>query len=549
MSPSATRARALVTALVASGVRDVVLAPGSRSAPLAYALHAAERAGWLELHVRIDERSAAFVALGIARHRPAAVVTTSGTAVANLYPAVLEAAHSGLPLLAITADRPHELRGVGANQTTDQVKLFGSAVRYFAELPADDDAPGRGIDAVTTRAVLAATGTRTRAPGPAHLNVAFRDPLVPDGEWSPGPVPGPLQVVASSGGAPVELPRGPRTVVVAGDGAARVADPGIVAGWGWPVIAEPSSGLCHVPTAVLAGRIAVEVLGAQVERVVVLGKPTLSRPVGRLLARTDIEVLVASGSADWADVTGTAQQVVDGISPTGPAGAAEQAWVTRWLRASAAAARVLDQPRELDGPAVAAAMLHAGGTVLLGASMAVRDADLVCADAARGTQIVANRGLAGIDGTLSTGAGLALATGRPVRVLVGDLTFQHDLGGLARGPLETEVDLQVIVLNDDGGSIFATLEHGERAETFERIFRTPQGLDLASLATGFGARYTEVVDAERLAGVLASPLSGRSVVEVRLDGATARERNQRLSDSIRAAMAAAADESDGSTAT
>ncbi|WP_159622865.1 2-succinyl-5-enolpyruvyl-6-hydroxy-3-cyclohexene-1-carboxylic-acid synthase [Ruania rhizosphaerae] len=549
MSPSAARARVLVSALVASGVRDVVLAPGSRSAPLAYALHAAERAGWLQLHVRIDERSAAFVALGIARHRPAAVVTTSGTAVANLYPAVLEAAHSGLPLLAITADRPHELRGVGANQTTDQVKLFGSAVRYFAELPADDDAPGRGIDTVTTRAVLAATGARTRAPGPAHLNVAFRDPLVPDGEWSPGAVPGPLQVVASAGGAPVELPRGPRTVVVAGDGAARVADPGTVAGWGWPVIAEPSSGLCHVPTAVLAGRIAVEVLGAGVERVVVLGRPTLSRPVGRLLARTEVEVLVASGSADWTDVAGTAQRVVDGISPTGHAGEAEQVWTARWLRASAAAARVLDRPRELDGPAVAAAVLRAGGTVLLGASMAVRDADLVCADEVRTIQVFANRGLAGIDGTLSTGAGLALATGRPVRVLVGDLTFQHDLGGLARGPLEAEVDLQVIVLNDDGGSIFATLEHGERAETFDRIFRTPQGLDLESLATGFGVRYTEVVDAEHLAGVLASPISGRSVVEVRLDGATARERNQRLSDSIRSAVAAAADESDGNTAT
>ncbi|HLS63208.1 MAG TPA: thiamine pyrophosphate-binding protein, partial [Ruania sp.] len=190
-NPSTARARALVTALVAAGVRDVVLAPGSRSAPLAYALAGAAGAGWLRVHVRVDERSAGFVALGLARDRPTAVVTTSGTAVANLHPAVLEAAHAHLPLVVLTADRPHELRGVGANQTTDQVKVFGAAVRGYWEVPADHGEDTTLVRSAVVRAVTAANGTRTRNPGPVHLNVAFADPLTPDGEWSPGQPPAP----------------------------------------------------------------------------------------------------------------------------------------------------------------------------------------------------------------------------------------------------------------------------------------------------------------------------------------------------------------------
>ncbi|UFU02485.1 2-succinyl-5-enolpyruvyl-6-hydroxy-3-cyclohexene-1-carboxylic-acid synthase [Ruania suaedae] len=544
MTAATARARALVTALVAHGVADVVLAPGSRSAPLAYALHAAERAGWLRLHVRVDERSAAFLALGIARVRPAAVVTTSGTAAANLHPAMLEASHSGLPLLAITADRPHELRGVGANQTTDQTRLFGGAVRFFAELPAADDAPVRGISSTITRAVTAATGARTRAPGPAHLNVAFRDPLVPAEGWSPGAPPEPVQVSTPGAGTPVDLARGPRTVVVAGDGAAHVAGPEVVGAWAWPVLAEPSSGLTRLPTAILAGRVVLDVLGEEIERVVVLGRPTLSRPVSRLLARDDVEVVVLTRGADWTDVAGTAGTIADAITVTGRPQGPEQQWAARWSEAARGVADALGRPRPLDGPAVAGAVLGAGGTVLLGASMAVRDADLVCASgpdspAAAGSLVVANRGLAGIDGTVSTGAGIALATGRSVRVLVGDLTFQHDVGGLACGPLEREPDLQVIVVNDDGGSIFATLEHGERAETFDRIFGTPQGLDVAALAAGFGASHQQADDLAHLREILAAPVTGRSVVEVRLDGATARERHQQLTERLRTAARSA----------
>ncbi|SED58705.1 2-succinyl-5-enolpyruvyl-6-hydroxy-3-cyclohexene-1-carboxylic-acid synthase [Ruania alba] len=541
-NPSTLRARAVVTALVAAGIRDVVLAPGSRSAPLAYALHAAEDAGWLRVHVRVDERSAGFVALGIARVRPAAVVTTSGTAVANLHPAVLEASHSGAPLMIVSADRPHELRGVGANQTTDQVKVFATAVRSFTELPADDADPMRGVRSAVTRAVAAATGARTRAPGPVHLNVAFRDPLTPDdGPWA-GEVPAPVQVVATGPVEPVVLPRGPRTVVVAGDGAHRAGPVQEVGSWGWPVLAEPSSGLRGAATAVAAGRVIADELAREIERVVVLGRPTLSRPITRLLARDDLDVVVVSGRADWADVAGTARVVADAIAVPGDLGAGERDWLHRWQLASAAAITALDRPRPLDGPTVAHAVLGAGGTVLLGSSMAVRDADLAApaGPAFAAAQVLANRGLAGIDGTISTATGVAL-TGTPVRALIGDITFLHDVGGLARGRFEREVDLQVIVLNDDGGSIFATLEHGkeEHAETFGRFFATPQSVDLAALAAGFGARHQEVRTVSELMDALDQGIHGRSVIEVRLDPAGAHERAERLTGSVRQAVRSA----------
>ncbi|WP_223408440.1 2-succinyl-5-enolpyruvyl-6-hydroxy-3-cyclohexene-1-carboxylic-acid synthase [Occultella gossypii] len=549
--PSAATARALVTELVAAGVRDVVLAPGSRSAPLAYALQTCERAGWLRLHVRIDERSAAFVALGIARVRPAAVVTTSGTAVANLHPAVLEAAHSGAPLVVLTADRPHELRGVGANQTTDQVGIFGSAVRWSGELPADDAVPTRGVRSAVVRAVAAARGLRSGHPGPVHLNVAFRDPLAPADGWVPGAAPAAHTDVgpAVAPAVPVVLDRGPRTVIVAGDGAGAPAVR-LAAASGWPVLAEPGSGARHAPGAVTAYRtlLSEPELGPRIERVVQFGRPTLSRPVSALLARTDAQVFVVGPGPDWVDVAGTAAGVFGAVEVAGEITVDERAWAGRWAVASTAAERALAGD-ELGGPGVARAVLAAGGTVVLGSSMSIRDADLAgpVAQHEPAARVFANRGLAGIDGTISTATGLALATGGPVRALIGDLTFQHDVGGLARGRLEAEVDLQVIVLNDDGGSIFATLEHGAPAHSrdFDRLFATPQGLDVAALAAGFGARHLLVATAAELGTALAEPGPGRSVVEVRLDGATARARSLALTERIRDAVAEALADVDG----
>lgn len=554
--PAALTAREIVRSLVGAGVRDVVISPGSRSAPLAYALHAAEHAGWLTLHVHIDERSAAFVALGIARYRPAAVVTTSGTAVANLHPAVLEAHHSHLPLVVLSTDRPHELRGVGANQTTDQVGIFGTAVRWQGELPAAHTAAAAvtGVNAAVLRAVVAATGIRSAHPGPVHLNVAFRDPLTPAAGWEPGEAPagGPVTGDDLTQTVPTLLPRGPRTVIVAGDGAGA-AGLDLAAASGWPVLAEPTSGVRTAPQAVAAPRVLTDVLGREVERVVVLGRPTLSRQISALLARSEVQVVVAGPGPDWVDVAGSASLVTRAVTVLDEPTAQERHWWARWQRASIRAEAVLEELVEsrqgpLGGSSVARMVLRsaahadtgAGGpaAVVLGSSMAVREADLAAGvgEGFPSVPVLANRGLAGIDGTISTATGVALATGGPVRALLGDLTFQHDVGGLARGRLEPEVDLQLVVLNDDGGSIFATLEHGqpELAEIYPRIFGTPQGLDLAALAAGFGATHHRVDTADHLRSLLGDPPRGRSVIEVPLDGDSARERALDLQAAIRA---------------
>ncbi|WP_199425020.1 2-succinyl-5-enolpyruvyl-6-hydroxy-3-cyclohexene-1-carboxylic-acid synthase [Actinotalea solisilvae] len=644
-SPSTTAARVLLQALARLGVREVVLAPGSRSAPLAHALAEAasdERdpaAPRLELHVRVDERDAGFLALGLAtaaraagHARPVAVVTTSGTAVANLHPAVLEADHAGLPLLLLTADRPHELRGTGANQTTEQVGLLEPAVRLTLDVPAPTGRAGeeRDLRHLAARAVAAATGARTGDPGPVHVNLAFRDPLVPDASpwpaWSGAgltevlrrgaaghapPAGSPLtggtaqapavgETPPTSGGtSPTSLaggtsltspargtshaplvsagrrvaghPDGVRTVVVAGDGAGAVARR-IAEANGWPLLAEPSSGARGGPNAVPAYRLLLgePALGGAVQRVVVLGRPTLSRPVQQLLGRADVESLVvAPVGARWPDAVRAADQVVAEVPPLLLEGglAGEDRWLTLWQRAGAAAAdavaEVLDRPGPLTGPAVAAAVAAAsevaaavGGTgpaeapgpvLVVGSSNPVRDLDLVAAWS-EPPLVLANRGLAGIDGTLSTASGVALGLDRPVRAYVGDLTFLHDVGGLLVGPLERRPDLQVVVANDDGGSIFASLEHGapEHARAFERVFATPHGADLRALCAGYGVRHTRVGDADDLRRALAAgpgPGGGVEVVEVVVDRADRRALGDRIAaavhDALRPVIAAA----------
>ncbi|MFP3714564.1 2-succinyl-5-enolpyruvyl-6-hydroxy-3-cyclohexene-1-carboxylic-acid synthase [Puerhibacterium sp. TATVAM-FAB25] len=620
--PSVAAARALVADLVLQGVRDVVLSPGSRSAPLAYALAeaAAERAD-LRLHVRVDERAAGFLALGLARGseplhrgasgsaddaglvtvdvpRPVAVVTTSGTAVANLHPAVLEAHHTGVPLVLLTADRPHELRGTGASQTTDQVGIFGSAVRYAVDVPAPDGRPGEVRDLLSTagRALAAALGLRDRRPGPVHLNLAFREPLQPaepltplaPGEtWPEGyrravvvpPAPGP--------GADPALHGDPaRTLVLAGDGAGPDARR-LAEARGWPLLAEPSSGACGGPNAVAAYRavLGVEELLADVEHVVVLGHPTLSRPQLRLIARPGVAVtVVAPGGAPWPDPARHAERVVDALAerwfvPAAPADGG--AFLDRWRAAGRAASAAVAGLSADTGPlaaaphaglAVARAVLAATGprdALVVGSSNPVRDLELVLgadgADDAVGASplVLANRGLAGIDGTVSTALGVALvravradARGGVTRALLGDLTFLHDVGGLLAGPHEPAADLQLVVVNDDGGSIFATLEHGALAAAspagaavFEQVFGTPHGADLAALCAGYGVRHRAVRDVAGLRDALARPAPGVEVVEVRVPRtdrlAESREVAARVAAAVRA-VAVRAGAEDGS---
>ena len=534
MAEATRLARVLVEGLLTAGVRDVVLAPGSRSAPLAYELFEADRIGLLTLHVRIDERSAGFLALGLAKGSglPVGVVTSSGTAVANLHPAVLEAYHAHVPLVVLTADRPPALTHTGANQTTDQTHLFGRHVRAFAtvsDAPVAADGTGdvAGWRFELVRLLSAATGARTRLPGPVHLDVALREPLVPT-EVSPVSAAREVVVTATPTAAPTLLPAGPQTVLVAGDlpPAAGRAAAELAASAGVPLLAEPSSNARRGPAALATYRLLLgSSLAEEVERVVVLGKPTLSRPVTRLLSRTDVELVVVSAHADWPDPGRVASTVTDAVA-FDPA-STDPGWLESWRSADAQARAQLDGLLAglpyLSGPVVAAtlwAALGAGDALVVGSSNPVRDLDLapLADDPA---EVYANRGLAGINGTVSTAVGVALTRDRPTHALLGDLTLLHDAGGLVIGGAEPRPDLRIVVANDDGGSIFATLEQGQPAHmsAFERVFATPHGASLEALAAVSGTRYVRVEDAAALTDLLAEPPMGLELVEAVVDRA------------------------------
>jgi 2-succinyl-5-enolpyruvyl-6-hydroxy-3-cyclohexene-1-carboxylate synthase len=529
-------ATTVVAQLAAQGVTDVVLAPGSRSAPLALALHAADAAGRLRLHVRVDERSAGFHALGLARGSgcPAAVVTTSGTAVGNLLPAVMEASHAGVPLVVVTADRPTEIVGSGANQTTDQQRIFGGFTRYRAQVDARAAAGSWAAD--TARAVLAAAGASGAAPGPVHLNLALPEPLV---AATPPAWPAALPVRQLPPVAVVEeLAAGPRTVVVCGDATPAVgaAARTFAAAAAAPLLAEPTSNARSGPEALRCGRLLLAGdLAERIERVVVFGHPTLSRPVAALLARDDLDLVVV-GTGEWPDPGRRATRLVRAATlARQPA-----EWLAAWQQADAACGARLDALLAgLDHPtglALAAAVEAAvgPGALVLGNSQAVRDADLAPVAAETGPRL-GNRGLAGIDGTLATAAGIALGLGQPVTLLCGDLTFVHDSGALAIGPGEPRPDLRVVVADDGGGSIFATLEYGapEFAGPFERVFATPSGVDPVALAAGYGVPARRIALAE-VTAALAAPPSGVEVLVVGID----RERRRALEADVRALVTA-----------
>lgn len=495
-------AREVLTRLVEAGVTEVVVAPGSRNAPLSFAAYDAAAAGLVRLHTRIDERTAGFLGLGLTRNgRRAAVVCTSGTGVANLHPAVLEAAHSDVALVVVTADRPARLRGTSANQTTDQVGIFGPLV------PTQDATAS--YDLLTT--------------GPVHLNVPLDEPLVPDDRWTPEVTPGPA-VQRMRPALHVTLPPGPRTVVVAGDDAgppARV----LAESAGWPLLAEPSSGSRTGDHAIRTYRLLLGTdLGERVERVVVCGHPTLSRPVGRLLARADVHVVDTPAAGVWAE----RPFPVDERLPVVPAAAADDpTWLEEWRAADRSVGLQLDAllaaepdltPYEVAGSVAQA--LPEGGLLVVGASSPIRDLDLMVPRYRVGARrkVLANRGLAGIDGTVSTAIGAALARPGSSRALalMGDVTFLHDANGLVVGPGEPVPDLTIVVVNDDGGSIFTMLEQGagEYAEQYERLFGTPHGVDLASLCAATRTPHLRVTSRPELEQALASPNGGIEVVEV-----------------------------------
>lgn len=560
MNPSTALARVLVDELVRGGVTEMVLAPGSRSAPLAFALHAAATEGRLRLHVRIDERSAGFLALGLARSRgAAAVVTTSGTAVANLHPAVLEAHHAGVSMVVLSADRPGELRGVGANQTVDQVGIFGRSVRLFHEIAAPDARPGQVAywRATVSRAVLTARGSLSADPGPVHVNVALREPLVPsegdtwveslDGRdgglpWTEARLDAAAESTATVGGPA-------RTLVVVGDAPVSVQRAAIALGEcrGWPVIAEPTAaaGGADVvrcgPLVVAAGAWLAE---HEPDRILVVGRPTLSRPVSRLLTGGVAPVEAVSATPWWPDaghavraVHSAATLAVRDEDPGDPA------FLAAWRKAGERARTVvdavlaeLDVPTGLAAARVAVEALPPESLLYLGSSSVVRDVDVAGASPLP-AEVHANRGVSGIDGTVSAAIGAALGRpGRPSYALLGDLTFLHDANGLVVGSDEPRPDLCVVVVNDDGGGIFALLEQGapEHAGVFERVFGTPHGTDLGALCAATGTPHQRVSLDELPAALVPRP--GLRVVEVAVDRSVHRDLHARLRTAVAAAL-------------
>lgn len=525
--PSVRCALVVLAELLAGGVRHVVCSPGSRSAPLALVLAQAEREGKLALHVVLDERSAGFRALGLslADRRPVAIVTTSGTATANLHSAVLEAHHAGVALVVITADRPATMIDIGANQTTNQLGLFGRAVRDGALINSADDHP-RAWATSLRRLLTAASGQRSRDPGPVHLNLRLATPLVPNGpvELAEGERQG-LVVEAAGEPSGTSLPAKPGTVIVAGAGAGKW--PATLAQLvGLPLFAEPSSGSRHGPAAIATYRLLLESsLAAGIERVIVFGRPTLSRPVQSLLGSAP-ELIMVSSNPRWIDPAWNVDQVVWGVSEVSPGAA----WLDQWQQADLQlGARVAEIGGDWSGLTVARTVMAAGsGPLVLGSSNPIRDCDL--APIAANRPVFANRGLAGIDGTVSTARGIAAALAQPTLALMGDLTFLHDLTGLLTSGGEASPDLRVVVANDGGGSIFAGLEQGasEYATDFERVFATPQHVDLSALARGVGASYRAVGDGRELEAAISREPRGLEIVEAVLERRNRREQGEEL---------------------
>ncbi|MCU1580279.1 MAG: menD [Rhodoglobus sp.] len=544
-SPATAFSIALLDEFVRLGVRDVVLSPGSRSQALALVAAEFDRLGLLRLRVRIDERVGGFLALGLAVETgmPVLVITTSGTAVANLHPAVLEAHHSGVPIIVVSADRPEALRGVGSNQTTEQPGIFGSAVQRTWDVGPPSGEPGEA-DA----AAQLARDAFAAASGPVHLNLSFAEPLSSPFSYAPIELAPPIELVEispasdTSGGLDrLDLRPAPGTIVVAGTGSGERAEE-VARELGAPLLAEVASGAHFGPNLVVAYRqlLGTANFGDRVSRVIVFGHPTLSREVPALIQRPGVETVVVRGrSADDYNPGHSVTVFADDVRVVGEP--EERSWVGRWVAAS----RALIEPEETAPDVAAPAGEHAKAELaavrapvtrralveaawratwphdrlVLGASRLIREADRFVTG--KKIAVHANRGLAGIDGTIATGLGFALAsqsngTRGTTRVLLGDLAFLHDVGALLFGAGEERPRIQVIVGNDKGGTIFDGLEVGQQGgPAFDRVLLTPQQASVEQLARAYGWDYVRVETRGQLDQALTAS-AGPVVVEVPL---------------------------------
>lgn len=540
--PSVDTASAILSSLDALGVTHVLYCPGSRSAPFAYALEAGSFGG--DARPILDERGAGFAAVGLARTGALpAIVVTSGTAVAELAPAVLEASHARLPLLVLSADRPGELRGVGASQATHQSGFFGTHVRASIDLEPQEASPS--LVGHLARAVAAACGALSGTPGPVQINVAFRDPLTPvrpasnSGDEAVAPfVPRPTRVMGAHavperwedvvGSATAGL-------IVAGEGASPRAREWSEAS-GFPLLAEPASGAWRGGGVTpFEQSLVSSPLGRKVDAVVVTGRPTLSRPIQALLARPDVRVVVVDAHAPWVDISGNASVVVADLEPARePIHAAQAEWASRVreaardageriesLLASGSGRTMLDLARS-----VAAST---SGPLVLGASNPVRAFDLAV-PTLEGRVVHSNRGQAGIDGTIATAVGICLGSGcageasapagERVTAVMGDLTACHDASSLALAA-SVGAHLDVIVADDQGGGIFATLEHGRAAsaEAYDRWFGLAQSVDYEALAAAYGVAFARADAPRELESLLAHPTSGPRLIHAPVERA------------------------------
>ena len=511
MSVQATFAATLVDEWVRAGVTDAVICPGSRSTPMALAL-----AARLKVHVRLDERSAAFFALGLSKATgvPTVICVTSGTAAAELHPAVVEAHQGRVPLLVCTADRPPELHHVGASQTIDQVGLFTTSTRWSCDPGVPDEAQAGSWRPLAARA-FAEARRGPLGPGPVHLNLAFREPLVGD----PGPLPSrpsPASVSHRSESAALVIPLSGRGLIIAGAGATTDPDSLRLLGerLGWPILADPRSD-CRIPGTIAAADAIVRTQPAPPETVVLLGEPWLSKALGEYVegaAAHGARVICADPWWQWTDPSVVVSEfhhvsgdtfISAALESAGePSAAVDRQWLESWQSYDAVAQVAIEQTlgHGLSEPLVARALArHAAEqavTLFVSASMPVRDLEWFAPTLEAPARVLANRGANGIDGLVSTALGIA-ASGRCTVALLGDLAFLHDVSGLVNLP---DVPCTFVVLDNGGGGIFSFLpQAGALHEAqFELLFGTPPTTNVSNVARGFGLEVHEVTTAVEL---------------------------------------------------
>ncbi|MEK7315169.1 MAG: 2-succinyl-5-enolpyruvyl-6-hydroxy-3-cyclohexene-1-carboxylic-acid synthase [Candidatus Eisenbacteria bacterium] len=563
-------ALAFTHAMAAAGVRDAVVAPGSRSAPIALAL---DRTG-IRVHIAIDERAGAFFALGLAKssRRPVAILTTSGTAAANLHPAALEAHHGRVPLLLLTADRPPELRGTGAPQTIDQTRLFGPAAIPF--LDAGTPLPGeeglRSIASLAARAVAAAWGPPA---GSVHVNLAFREPLLPDAETMDA-IAFACAVGKESAAEPperiapatAEVERAARALrgrrrglLVCGpeDGGAGYAESvaRLAAITGYPVLADPLSGLRfgdHDRSRVHAAydlflRSPSFLEGEAPEAIVQFGATLTSKPYHLYAERYPraLRLMVDVPGSAWRDPARRVRAILTGdpaltalaLGDALALGAEPlSAWGESFARAERAAAAAVENhvgsSPALGEEGVFPALLDAlpdGATLYVGNSMAIRDLDLSARTSSKRLRVLGNRGVNGIDGVVSSALGASAWGEAPLLAVVGDLSFHHDLNALA-AIREGRARATIVVVNNDGGGIFSFLPVASHGDAFEHHFGTPHGLDLARAAALYGVPHACCTAGEELRARAAASLAARAttILEVRTERAANREAHRVL---------------------